>query len=1048
MQLPPYADYQLALQHPHIAFGQDVDLRSCTVQTTTLGQPETRSGSFAYTYRLNGRGRQWAVRCFSKYVPDRDRCRSIAQFVQSHPQPFLVAPTYVDRGVLVKRQWYPIIKMPWVLGKTLSTYIDSHMGDRQRLAGLLRSFEAMVASLESLGVAHGDLQHGNILVRNGQLVLVDYDGTYVPGLARYEVKERGHRDYQHPARDKEFGPTLDRFSSIVIDLALRALLASPGLWQRYNNGDNLLFLQKDFLDPRGSRLLADLERLPDVGQHVASLRRICKADLASVPRLRDFLAGRVAADLPARAGSVSKWEHFKIIAATQRQALLSSVGERVTVVGRISSYAPKMSRAGKPYAFLSFGNWQLGSFRFIIWSEGLDAFQRQNRDLRSYQGKWVSVTGLLDEYRSSNGRHHPQMVIETPSEIEVLSSEEEARNRLTGKTSGHRTTSQTPTRRQVQTRKLTSVVPTTLSAEQHFQQGFDLHNNGKLDEAVREYLAALRLNPKLPWANHNLGIIYQAQSKVDAAIQAYESELRIQPNNADTHRQLGWLWVEKGRYDKSIRAFQTATKLNGTDGNAYFGLGNSYSQQGRYQKTCEAYEQAVRYEPTVGLFSALAWTYWQLGQADEAERICTQALNLDATNSYAVKLMADIQRHRQQQRDQYVLQDAEKYQQLGQLGKALQILTQAVERRPSWSEARVMLATIYEEAGNGVESYRQAEIAAKQGFQQARDLLAMWQPRLGVSPERVDFGDVFEGTAVSQRISVLNVGKGVLRGQVKATSSWLTVSPAAYQCGPGQAQVIMVSLRRDLKGGYHEDIHALEFTSNGGTSAVGSVAHVLGPRMVVDRDHLEILLDRDGRGLTQTTLRNTGGGTLNVRRGAARGADAIWLEPGNITCAAGKSAVLTVSMRKSAELTTLEQLRGEFDLESNSGSVELTWAARFAGPHLAITPSVIDLGVYSVGNPPSRALWIENLGSEELSGEVQVDAVWLEITQTKFSLPPFGSVELIFTVVPDAVELHIPKLSSLFKTVIRCVSNGGNIDVPIKLRSQYLNLLRLRRRKS
>src|SRR2546430_4647189 len=52
-------------------------------------------------------------------------------------------------------------------------------------------------------VAHGDLQHGNILVRGGSIQLVDYDGMWVPALKGRHATEIGHRAYQHPERSEQ-----------------------------------------------------------------------------------------------------------------------------------------------------------------------------------------------------------------------------------------------------------------------------------------------------------------------------------------------------------------------------------------------------------------------------------------------------------------------------------------------------------------------------------------------------------------------------------------------------------------------------------------------------------------------------------------------------------------------------------------------------------------------------------------------------------------------------------------------------------------------------
>jgi hypothetical protein len=56
-------------------------------------------------------------------------------------------------------------------------------------------------------------------------------------------------------------------------------------------------------------------------------------------------------------------------------------------------------------------------------------FQRSGIDPQDYEGKWVKVSGVIGSYRGK-----PQMLIETPSQIQLLSSEQEARQWLGGQT--------------------------------------------------------------------------------------------------------------------------------------------------------------------------------------------------------------------------------------------------------------------------------------------------------------------------------------------------------------------------------------------------------------------------------------------------------------------------------------------------------------------------------------------------------------------------------------------------------------------------------------
>lgn len=81
---------------------------------------------------------------------------------------------------------------------------------------------------------------------------------------------------------------------------------------------------------------------------------------------------------------------------------------------------------GRPFAFVNFGDWRMGCFTLVLWEETLNLFRQNRVELERYIGRWVSVTGVISKYRN-----RPQMVVTMPSEIELLSTESEAKTRLT-----------------------------------------------------------------------------------------------------------------------------------------------------------------------------------------------------------------------------------------------------------------------------------------------------------------------------------------------------------------------------------------------------------------------------------------------------------------------------------------------------------------------------------------------------------------------------------------------------------------------------------------
>jgi TonB family protein len=300
---PEPAAYQAAIQNPHLNLS-DPDLRRASPDLTSIGLPKPRSGSSATVFRLTAGGRTWAMRCFLASSDDIQlRYSAITQWLQ-HVQNdgLFVQATYIEKGILVEGVWLPIVKMDWAEGQPLNVAIESFLNDRAQLESLARNFSDVIGRLLILGMAHGDLQHGNILVSQDRLRLIDYDGIYLPALSSLCASELGHRNYQHPARtEREFSPNLDRFAAIVIYTALRSIIVRPSLWNIYSLDqagkfkENCLFLRSDFEHPETSRLFEDLTRIPEVAILAERLTYICKMPVRDVPSLKQFVDGTFSA---------------------------------------------------------------------------------------------------------------------------------------------------------------------------------------------------------------------------------------------------------------------------------------------------------------------------------------------------------------------------------------------------------------------------------------------------------------------------------------------------------------------------------------------------------------------------------------------------------------------------------------------------------------------------------------------------------------------------------------------------------------------------------
>jgi hypothetical protein len=161
-------------------------------------------------------------------------------------------------------------------------------------------FQVMMERLKKNGVAHGDLQHGNILISSGEIYLVDYDGFYVPELAGRHSNELGHANYQHPTRtEKVFGPNMDNFAAFIIDFSLLCLMEDPSLWERFAGGDEcLIFRKSDYVDPDASKLITVLKRHESVriSSGVQKLLSYLQMPLDEIPYLESDMPDSIHID--------------------------------------------------------------------------------------------------------------------------------------------------------------------------------------------------------------------------------------------------------------------------------------------------------------------------------------------------------------------------------------------------------------------------------------------------------------------------------------------------------------------------------------------------------------------------------------------------------------------------------------------------------------------------------------------------------------------------------------------------------------------------------
>jgi hypothetical protein len=289
---PVSRDYVGAVQNPRSCF-VDSELQETISAVDRLGMPIVSAGQFAYVFKLNKpSGESLAVRCFRSFAGERDkRYKAIDDHLDQHPLAVLASFEYESSAIRVNGNLYPLLVMEWVDGPTLDVYLDKVLGKREVILHLADQWIKLVNSLKETQIAHGDLQHGNIIVQNGALRLVDFDGMFVPSMKGWNAIELGHRHYQHPLRDGFFFDNrLDNFSALVIYSSLIATAEKPELWAECHD-ENLLFKKDDFLKPNQSRLFAKLKAMGGEHRRLAEiLEKACVNSPLACPQLSDLVS--------------------------------------------------------------------------------------------------------------------------------------------------------------------------------------------------------------------------------------------------------------------------------------------------------------------------------------------------------------------------------------------------------------------------------------------------------------------------------------------------------------------------------------------------------------------------------------------------------------------------------------------------------------------------------------------------------------------------------------------------------------------------------------
>ena len=127
--------------------------------------------------------------------------------------------------------------------------------------------------------------------------------------------------------------------------------------------------------------------------------------------------------------------------------------------------------------------------------------------------------------------------------------------------------------------------------------GVAYYQQGQINEAIKEYKTAIRLDPNSHDAHYDLAVAYNKQGRIDDAVEEFNTTLRLKPNIAEIHYNLGLVYSRHGRIDEAIKAYTEALRLKPDHAGIHHDLGFAYARQGRIDEAIEQYIAALRLKP-------------------------------------------------------------------------------------------------------------------------------------------------------------------------------------------------------------------------------------------------------------------------------------------------------------------------------------------------------------------------------------------------------------------------------------------------------------------
>jgi len=212
----------------------------------------------------------------------------------------------------------------------------------------------------------------------------------------------------------------------------------------------------------------------------------------------------------------------------------------------------------------------------------------------------------------------------------------------------------------------------------HSNLGNSLKDHGKISEAIKCYIKALRIEPDFVDAHNNLGNALSDQGKLSEAISHYYEVLRIKPDDAEVISNIGSVFFKQGRVNEAICHYTEALRIkpdfaevqsnlkkalavlkeidgavekvqgllksNPEDPRLHYDLGTLYYKKGEFDKAIFQYEKSLSIQPdNPGTYYNLACMYSMQNMVEKSLDFLKKAIEKGYDNQDNIRNDRDLE---------------------------------------------------------------------------------------------------------------------------------------------------------------------------------------------------------------------------------------------------------------------------------------------------------------------------------------------------------------------------------------------------------------------